>query len=236
MSNIDFTKTDLGGGATMLANGSMVVSSELDGETLHYPAYRIVVGPSFDGADTDYEVHLDGLDRVRIYPVKSIDDVKVDEAASEITFQAQGTIYTVRAFTDSDGQWASMTGAAEVPAQALEEIFMNDVARDADPTIDSYPDESLFALADDTGAVKYLMYAGGAEMYTRTGGKWEVLDDPTGEMLDGLEILDVDPTFINVYDSKSEGLTKGDVAAYAPMDETPMAASAFKFAPAPKKG
>lgn len=229
--SIDMSETQLNASETQYAYGPMVMEAkDADGDLGHRPVYSVSVS---DEDDYLYVV-LGGVEGSGMYLIKSLSDLKVDASASKITFESQGTIYTVRKFQDSDGVWASMTGAA-VPAEALEEIFMNEIAAEvASESVKDYGPEELYALSDNDGKIGYLVYSGADVTYIRKDGKWEVLDDPNGDVLDDMYIDYVSPGFVELFDKKeSKGLTTADLADYETEETVTVTASAatgFKFA------
>lgn len=229
--NVDMTEKKLSDTETQYAYGPLVLEGK-DGEGAigHRSLYAVVLT---DGPDGVY-VTLGGVEGAGEYTLKSARDLKVDASASEITFKSQGTIYTIRKFQDSDGTWASMTGAA-VPAEALEEIFMNESTAEVAPeSAKDYGPEELYALSDNDGKITYLVYSGADVTYVRRGGKWEVLDDPNGDVLDDMFIEYVSPEFVDIFDKKeSKGLTTADLVDYETEETVTVTASAatgFKFA------
>lgn len=229
--SIDMSETQLNASETQYAYGPMVMEAK-DSEGVM--GYRPVYSLSVSDEDDYLYVVLGGVEGSGMYLLKSLSDLKVDASASKITFKSQGTIYTVRKFQDSDGVWASMTGAA-VPAEALEEIFMNEIATEvASESVKDYAPEELYALSDDDGKIAYLVYSGANVTYIRKGGKWEVLDDPNGDVLDDMYIDYVSPEFVELFDKKeSKGLTTADLADYETEETVTVTASAatgFKFA------
>jgi hypothetical protein len=229
--SIDMSEKQLSEYETQYAYGPMVLEAE-DGEggLGHRRAYSVSVETTPDGMF----VVLGGVEGSGMYALKSPDDLDVEADASKITFKSQGTIYTIRKFQDSDGTWASMTGAA-VPAEALEEIYMNELAAEVAPdSAINYQEEELYALSDNDGKIAYLVYSGANVTYIRKGGKWEVLDDPNGDVLDDMFIDYVSPEFVDVFDKKeSKGLTTADLVDYETEETvtvTASAATSFKFA------
>lgn len=229
--SIDMSETQLNASETQYAYGPMVLEAkDADGDLGHRPVYSVSVS---DEDDALY-VMLGGVEGAGMYQLKSLADLKVDASAPKITFESQGTIYTVRKFQDSDGAWASTTGAV-VPAEVLEEIFMNEIAADVAPELaKDYAPEELYALSDNSGKIAYLVYSGANTTYVRKDGEWTVLDDPNGDALDDMYIDYVSPEFVDVFDKKeSKGLTVDDLVDYE-TDEavtvTASAATGFKFA------
>jgi hypothetical protein len=229
---IDTAATKLSESETRYIYGPMV----LEGGLGNRPVFIVTLVDDENGA----VVNVADAMIVRSYSLESVDDFTVEPNAPKITFKSQGTIYTVRRFQDSDGTWASMTGAA-VPAQALEEIFMNDVVEEATPELaGNYADEALQTLSSGDGKVAYLIYTGADKTYSREDGEWVALDDPNGDLLDGYYIDDVSPGFVDYYDKNSKkGITADDVDNFNGNAEVGVTASAsaqtYRFAPAPKK-
>jgi hypothetical protein len=225
------SETQLNASETQYAYGPMVMEAkDADGDLGHRAVYSVSVS---DEDDYLYVV-LGGVEGSGMYLLKSLADLKVDAPASKITFKSQGTIYTIRKFQDSDGTWASMTGAA-APAEALEEIFMNEITAEVAPeSAKDFAEEELYALSDNDGKVTYLVYSGANVTYIRKGGKWEVLDDPNGDVLDDMFIDYVSPEFVDVFDKKeSKGLTTADLVDFETEETVTVTASAatgFKFA------
>lgn len=228
---VDMSEKQLSTNETQYAYGPMVLEAkDGDGDLGHHAIYSVSVSDE----DGYLYVMLGGVEGSGMYLLKSPSDIKVDSSASKITFESQGTMYNVRKFQDSDGTWASMTGAA-VPAGALEEIFMNEITADVAPeSANDYGAEELYALSDDDGKITYLVYSGADVTYIRKGGQWEVLDDPNGDVLDDMYIQDVLPAFVDVFDKKeSKGLTVDDLVDYETEETVTVTASAatgFKFA------
>lgn len=228
---VDMTEKKLSDTETQYAYGPLVLEGKgSEGELGHHSLYAVILTDSPD----EVSVRLGGVEGAGEYTLKSAKDFKVNASASEITFKSQGTIYTIRKFQDSDGIWASMTGAA-VPAEALEEIFMNEITADVAPeSAKDYGPEELYALYDNDGKVTYLVYSGADVTYIRKDGKWVVLDDPNGDALDDMYIEYVSPEFVDFFDKKeSKGLTADDLANYEadePVATTASAATGFKYA------
>lgn len=226
---VDMTEVKLSDTLTQYAYGPLVVeATNSDGETGHRAVYSVVMTNDANGV----VVTLHGTEGSGEYVLDSPDDLDVDATASKIAFKSQGTIYTVRKFQDSDGTWASMTGAV-VPAQVLEEIFMNETNADAGlDQVANFNPEELYTLANDSGEIVHLVYTGADQTFVRKDGQWAPLDDPNGDILDNLYIQDVTPAFVDYFDKKeSKGLTVDDLAKYE--DDTVVTASAatgFKFA------
>jgi hypothetical protein len=179
------------------------------------PAYTGVHGIRIEDVDGQAHVAVGTINGVRYYPIVRDEDVRVNEARGEITFSSYGKIYTVRAFQDTDGSWASKLRTT-VPAQALEEIYMEEVDNAFSPNAPAQ-DENLYAAIDgETDEVKYLVYSTNSGMYTRNARAWfKVPKDD--ESLDGLEVYEVSPKFIKVYDmaeGSEDQLLADDVRSY----------------------
>jgi len=162
----------------------------------------------------------------KTYPIDKSSDLRINVSTGKATFQSYGRIYTIRAFQDSDGKWASQLGIA-VPAEALEEMYMQEVAVAFTPNAPS-ADEDLYAgVNGDTSEIKFLVYSYPGGMYTRSNGAWFKV--PYGdETLDGLDIHDVDPKFISVFDEADTAgrtLTIDDIGKYAKDGESAMTAA-----------
>lgn len=230
--SIDMSETQLSPDETQYAYGPMVLEAkDGEGDVGHRPVYAVSV---VSGMPDGLYVTVGGVEGAGMYLLKSADDLKVDASAPKITFKSQGTMYTVRKFQDSDGAWASTTGAA-VPASVLEEIFMNEITADVTPeqAIDYAPEE-LYTLADDSRKIVHLVYSGANQTFLRKDGEWVPLEDPNGDVLDDLFIEYVSPAFVDVFDKKeNKGLTVADLADYE-LDQTETvtasAATGFKFA------
>jgi hypothetical protein len=227
--DVDMTEKKLSDTETQYAYGPLVLEGkDSEGAVGHRPLYAVVLADGPEGTS----VTLGGVEGAGQYALKSARDLKVDADTPKITFESQGTIYTIRKFQDSDGTWASMTGAA-VPAQVLEEIYMNELAADTMPesAVDYNPEE-LYALANDSGDVVHLIYSGANQTFVRKDGEWAPLDDPNGDMLDDLYIEYVAPDFVAYFDkNEKKGLTVSDLTDYETEDVvTASAATGFKFA------
>jgi hypothetical protein len=226
---VDMTEKKLSSTDTQYAYGPLVLeASDGDGGIGHRAVESVVLT---DGPD-EVSVTLGGVEGSGNYVLKSAKDLQVDADTPKITFESQGTIYTIRKFQDSDGAWASMTGAA-VPAQVLEEIYMNEIAADVAPDETTvYDPEELYALSNDSGDVAYLVYSGANQTFIRKDGEWTPLEDPNGDLLDDLYIEYVSPDFVAYFDkNEKKGLTVSDLTDYE-TDEvvTASAATGFKFA------
>jgi hypothetical protein len=146
----------------------------------------------------DVYVTVAGASRSRMFPVEDGSDLRINVSTGKATFKSYGRIYTIRAFQDLDGEWASQLGVA-VPAEALEEMYMQEVEAAFTPNAPTTGEDLYAAVNGDTGEVKFLVYSYPGGMYTRSNGAWFKV--PFGdETLDGLEIYDVSPKFIKVFD------------------------------------
>lgn len=229
--SLDMSEKQLSENQTQYAYGPMVLEAkDSEGDLGHRPVYAVSTERNEDGLF----VVLGGVEGAGMYILKSDKDLKVDASAPKITFESQGTMYTVRKFQDSDGTWASTTGAA-VPAEVLEEIFMNEITAEVTPDLAvDYAPEELYALADDSGSIVHLVYSGTNQTFVRKDGEWVPLDDPNGDVLDDLYIEYVSPEFVDVFDKKEKkGLTVDDLVDYEAdqtVTVTASAATGFKFA------
>lgn len=145
-------------------------------------------------------LYLQYVDQFRVFPLESKDDVTVDEKSGKITFNSSGEEYVIRAIQDSDGTQLSMLGIP-VPAEALEKLFMREVAMVFNPeSIDTSAGESLIALAEEAaGEVQELVYTSDAGMFVRNNGGWFRVP-PEHDDFDGLVILEVSPSFVETFD------------------------------------
>lgn len=145
-------------------------------------------------------LYLQYVDQFHVLPLESEDDVTVDEKSGKITFNSSGEKYVIRAMQDSDGVQLSTLGIS-VPAEALETLFMREVAMVFNPeSIDTSAGESLIALADEAaGEVQELVYTSDAGMFVRNNGGWFRVP-PEHDEFDGLVILEVGPSFVETFD------------------------------------
>ena len=145
-------------------------------------------------------LYLQYVDQFHVFPLESEDDVTVDEKSGKITFNSSGEKYVIRAMQDSDGVQLSTLGIS-VPAEALETLFMREVAMVFNPeSIDTSAGESLIALADEAaGEVQELVYTSDAGMFVRNNGGWFRVP-PEHDEFDGLVILEVGPSFVETFD------------------------------------
>lgn len=193
-------------------NGVAIIESidPDDGEKMILPIHEVAL------AVIDKELHIAvaSSSGTNFYPISSKDDIDVNEEKGNITFSSYGRIYTVRAFQESDGSWASKLGAV-VPAESLEERYMVEVENAFSPNAPA-DDENLYAAVDDAGEVKYMVYSSNAGMYTRSSEGWFRV--PEGdESLDDLFIHEMDPKAIEVFDqaeASGDTILLDDLAKY----------------------
>lgn len=212
-------KTDEG----FLAGPGVLTARGEDGSVMTKPIYGLHV----ETLDGEPHVGVATIEGVRYYPLVRAEDVRVNTSRGDITFSSYGKIYTVRAFQDTDGKWASRLGAI-VPAEALEEMYMTEVKLAFSPNAPAQDDNLYAAVDGETNEVKYLVYSSEAGMFTRSNAGWFKLpvDD---ESLDGLEVHEVTPKFISVYDKAEradEVLTSDDTAEYESPAKEPLTAAA----------
>ena len=211
-----------------LAGPAVLTARGDDGSVLFQPIYGLHV----ETLEDKPHVGVSTISGVKYYPLVRPEDVSVSESRGDITFSSYGTIYTVRAFQDTDGRWASSLGVA-VPVEALEEMYMADVKLAFTPNAPA-PEDNLYAAVDsESGEVKYLVYASEAGMYTRSNRAWFKFpaDD---DALDGLEVHEVTPKFIKIYDmaeANDETLTSEDTAQYEDEESAPITAAAERGDP-----
>lgn len=180
----------------LLATGTVGVLVSLDDDKSE--VFMPVNGARIEELDDEQYLGVSTANGVRYYPIKSEDDVTVDDENGKITFSSYGKIYTIRAFEDSDGTWASVL-ESPVPAETLEERYMAEISTAFSPDAPA-ADENLYAAVDEeTNEVKELVYSTTAGMYTRSYNAWFRIpkDDET---LDDLVVYEVDPKFIKIYD------------------------------------
>ena len=165
--------------------------------------------------DDELHVGVGSINGDRFYPIVNASDVKVNATRGDITFSSYGKIYTVRAFNDQDGLWASNLRAA-VPAQALEERFMAEVDTAFSPDAPA-DDENLYAAVDsETNSVEHLVYSCDSGLFIRDNKAWHKLG-PDDQSLDDLEVYEVDPKFIKIWDManiNSEPMLVDDIKQY----------------------
>ena len=212
-----------------LAGPAVLTARGDDGSVLFQPIYGLHV----ETLEDKPHVGVSTISGVKYYPLVRPEDVSVSESRGDITFSSYGTIYTVRAFQDTDGRWASSLGLA-VPVEALEEMYMADVKLAFTPNAPA-PEDNLYAAVDSkSGEVKYLVYSSEAGMYTRSNRAWFKLPDDDDESLDGLEVHEVTPKFIKIYDmaeANDETLTSEDTAQYEDEESAPITAAAERGDP-----
>lgn len=192
-------------------DGVAVLESEDEGEILYMPTYSV----KLDIIDDEQYVSVASINGNKYYPISSPEDVKVDAAGEDITFSSYGKIYTIRAFQDSDGLWASKL-EMQVPAESLEERYMTEVSNAFSPNAPA-DDENLYAAVDEnTNEVIDLVYSTSSGLYIRSSNGWHALPE-NDDSLDDLEVLEVSPGFIKIYDmaeANSEKLLSDDVEKY----------------------
>lgn len=181
------------------------------GRQVYVPTYGVQV----EKLDESLYVGIASINGTRYYKIEKPEDVVVDESKGQITFSSYGKIYAIRAFQDTDGLWASRL-QTPVPSQALEERFMAEIATAFSPDAPA-DDENLYAAVDgDTNEVKFLVYSTDSGMYTRSNRGWfKVQSDD--ESLDNLEVYEMSPKFIRVFDmaeSNDEQLLVDDITQY----------------------
>jgi hypothetical protein len=107
-------------------------------------------------------------------------------------------------------------------------MYMADVKLAFTPNAPA-PEDNLYAAVDtESQEVKYLIYSSEAGMYARSNSGWFKLpaDD---ESIDGLEVHEVTPKFIKIYDmaeGNDETLTTEDTAQYEDEESEPITAAA----------
>lgn len=179
-----------------LLEGAVAVVSvtDEDGDDMNMPVYGVRV----ETVDDDPYLGAATVNGVKYFPLESPESVNVDDENGKITFSSYGKMYTIRAFEDSDGSWASVL-ESPVPAESLEERYMAEVDTAFSPDAPAV-DENLYAAVDeDTNEVKELVYSTTTGMYTRSSQGWfRVPKDD--ESLDDLAVYEVNPKFIKVFD------------------------------------
>lgn len=181
-----------------------------DGEKMLFPIHELAL------AVLDKELHMAAatVSGTKFYPIENKESIDVNEEKGNITFSSYGRIYTVRAFQESDGSWASKLGAT-VPAESLEERYMVEVENAFSPNAPA-DDENLYAAVNDAGEVKFFVYSSNAGMYTRSSEGWFRV--PEGdESLDDLFIHEMDPKAIEVFDkaeASGDTILLDDLAKY----------------------
>ena len=168
-----------------------------DGEKLYQPVYAVGV----QMIDGQYHVLLAMDGRTSAYPIDKLSDVKVSAGRGTLSFSSYGNMYTLRAFQDSDGSWASKF-RMDVPAESIEERFMAQVEKSFSPNAPA-DDENLYVAVDDSGVVRNLVYSCTEGLFIRSSGGWFKL--PVGdESLDDMTVMEMDPKVIKVYDTAEE--------------------------------
>jgi hypothetical protein len=205
-----------------LAGPGILTARGENGSAMTQPIYGLHV----ETVDDTPHVGVATIEGIKYYPIVRPEDVHVSESRGDITFSSYGKIYTVRAFQDTDGRWASSLKTA-VPAEALEEMYMADVKLAFSPNAPAQDDNLYAAVDGESGEVKYLVYSSEAGMFTRSNRGWFKLpvDD---ESLDGLEVHEVVPKFIDVFDKAESGdttLTSEDTAEYEDEPSEPIMAA-----------
>jgi hypothetical protein len=153
--------------------------------------------------DGGYRVAAATPDRTMEYTVKDLNEVKINRAKNQITFSAYDRIYTVRAFQDSDGVWASRL-AVPVPAKSLEERFMTEADNAFSPDAPADSEDLFAAVNDETGLVEELVYAYEGGAFARSSGGWFQLPE-NDDSLDGMTVVPVTPKFISAFDRAESG-------------------------------
>ena len=196
-----------------LLEGAVAVVSvtDEDGDDMNMPVYGVRV----ETVDDDPYLGAATVNGVKYFPLESPESVNVDDENGKITFSSYGKMYTIRAFEDSDGSWASVL-ESPVPAESLEERYMAEVDTAFSPDAPAV-DENLYAAVDeDTNEVKELVYSTTTGMYTRSSQGWfRVPKDD--ESLDDLAVYEVNPKFIKVFDmaeANEEALFVDDLDTY----------------------
>lgn len=213
MNKLEFQPEEERSRDGFLASGTVGVLVSLDEDNTE--VFMPINGARVEELDDEQYLGVSTINGVRYYPIKSKDDVNVDDANGKITFSSYGKIYTIRAFEDSDGTWASVLESS-VPAEALEEQYMAEVETAFSPDAPA-ADENLYAaVSEETNEVKELVYSSAAGMYTRSFNAWFRVpkDDET---LDDLVVYEVNPKFIKVYDmaeGNEETLFADDLDTY----------------------
>jgi len=203
-------------------------------ETLDKPRETFAVSEVawFDHDEDGPVMALFTLSEVLEYPLGSKNDVTVDRSSGTITFNSYGKAYTVRAFQDSDGSWAS-TLRVPVPAEALEGMYMRETIMAFSPG-DPGDGESLIALLDESAQdVQELVYTSDAGMFSRNNSAWFRVP-PEHTEFDGMTIVEVSPDFIETFDKAEKSgkpLSREDVERPA-KEKTIKAAGEFVCPPA----
>lgn len=174
-----------------------------------------ISGAAYSEVDGELHLEVSTVSQTRFYPLENEEDLEIDSNTGNITFSSYGRIYTIRAFQDSDGIWASRL-RIEVPAESLEERYMTELENAFSPNAPA-DDENLYAAVDeDTNEVKFLVYSTTSGMYMRSDRGWQRV--PEGdESLDDLTVIEVDPKFIKIFDmaeGNEDVLLSDDVDKY----------------------
>ena len=191
------------------------------------PVFMPVYGMGVETLDDAPNAVVYSINGNRYYPLVRAQDVHLNAQRGDITFSSYGKIYTVRAFVDTDGLWASQLHT-NVPAQALEERLMTEVETAFSPDAPA-DDENLYAAVDtDTNQVKYLVYSNDSGLYIRDNKNWHTLAEGD-DSLDDLEVDEVDPKFTKIFDmsqANDEPILADDLAQYAlPFNVGPVTAA-----------
>lgn len=176
-------------------NGVAVIESidPDDGEKMISPIHEMALAI----LDKELYIAIGNINGTNFYPLENKKSIDVNEEKGEITFSSYGRIYTVRAFQDSDGSWASKLGAI-VPADSIEERYMVEIENAFSPNAPA-DDENLYAAVDESGEVKFFVYSSNAGMYTRSSEGWFRVPE-NDESLDDLFIHEMDPKAIKIFD------------------------------------
>jgi hypothetical protein len=208
-----FRKIDLGRFTTYLRGPAVLQIGRPAKDDLTGYIPIVGLGMVYNEATKTFSVAASGVYREREYDLKSIKDFKFVPTLNKITFEFQGTIYTVRPFTDNDGYWASYI-QNPVPSDVLEDILVNSYKVEIGEE-QPFMNESLTALADDkTKEVVYLLYTGADKTFARKSGSWLELNDPNGDLLDGLNVYEVKPEFVQYYDKNNGKVSEKDAAKF----------------------
>ncbi|MEN9713809.1 MAG: hypothetical protein RLZZ164_473 [Actinomycetota bacterium] len=109
-----------------------------------------------------------------------------------------GNMHVVRPFCDQDGAWGSFL-QMPVPVEVLYNRFANEYNE-----IGGFNscNEELNLLCDEEGQVRFLAYFAIDKIWLRSEETWQPLVDPTGLLLDGLEIIEVNTGVVEVFDQQ----------------------------------
>ncbi len=108
----------------------------------------------------------------------------------------ENRLYWIRPFCDQDGVWASYL-QIPVPAEVLEKRLWFEM----EETGGFNPcNEEIFVLTSNDLEIDYLAYSAIGQIWLREKGEWQPLVDPTGMLLDGLTIREVNPRIIYEFD------------------------------------